>query len=111
LCAAPTGSIIAQSDDVVAQKGRFCARREFRAEFDASRNRKEVCSDFWGSFRAREFSLACISLRNASIGAARRSSTHGKLLASSRGLKKYAQKRNEETLMRRVGTLRMRVLF
>ena len=91
---------IAQSDDVVAQKGRFCARREFLAELDASPNWIEDCSGFWSIYRAGVFSLRGISRCDASVGAAARSSERGMLSASSRGLKKYPQKRNEGTLMR-----------
>ena len=98
----PTASSIirAQSDDVVAQKGRLCARREFFIELDASQNRIEIYSDFWSIFRARAASQKVIGLRDASVGAARRSSARGKSSAIARGLKNYAQKLNERTLMR-----------
>ena len=93
-------TFIAHSDDVVAPEGRFCARREFLVELDASRNCIEVCSDFLSIGQARTLSLRGIGLRDASVGAAGRSSNRGKLSPSSRGLKKYTQKRNEGTLMR-----------
>jgi hypothetical protein len=91
---------IAHSDAVVAHKGRLCATREFRAELDASRNWIEVCSDFSSIFRIRELSQNVSGLRDASENAAARSGDRGKCSASARGLKNYAQKRNEQTLMR-----------
>ena len=46
---------IAQSDDVGAPKGRFCARREFLTELDASRNRIEICASFGSIFGLTRF--------------------------------------------------------
>ena len=90
-------TVVAHSDDVVAHKGRFCARREYRAELDACPNWIEVCRDFWSIFGDRDFFLSSIGRSAASAGAAGRSSERGKVSAGSRGLKKYTQKRNEGT--------------
>ena len=48
-------TFIAQSDDVGAPKGRFCARRELLTELDASRNRIEICASFWRIFGLTRF--------------------------------------------------------
>ena len=93
-------TFIAQSDDVHAQRGPLCARRELLTELDASRNRIEIYGGFGSIYRAREMSLRCIGLYDATIGEARRSSEPNKETASSRALKKYTQKRNERMLMR-----------
>ena len=92
-------TFIAQSDDVHAQKGPFCATRELLAELDGSQNQIEIYGGFASIYRAREMSLRCIGLYDTTIGEARRSSEPNKETASSRALKKYTQKRNERMLM------------
>jgi hypothetical protein len=93
-------AFIAKSYAVVAQKGPLCARRELLAELDASQSWREACNDFRSIFRMRGLSQNVSGLRNASGTAARRSGEPGQRSASARGLENYAQKRNEQTLMR-----------
>ena len=83
-----------------AQKVPVCAWREFHAAPDTSRNWIEVCSDFWGIFRARRPSFSGIARRDATVCVAARSSERGNPLAIARGLQKYAQKRIAGTSMR-----------
>ena len=72
-------TFIAQSDDVHAQEGPFCARRELLTELDASRNRIEICGSFGSVYRAHAITLRGIGLCDASIGEAGRSSERAKL--------------------------------
>jgi hypothetical protein len=75
---AQRADVVTQSEDIVAQKRPVCATREFVANCGASPYWSEVCNDFGSIFPARGRSLKVFGLRDASLGAARRSSKRGK---------------------------------
>src|SRR5579872_2343627 len=97
-CIAAT--LMAHGYDIVAPKVPLCARRDFLAESDASRNWIKVCSDFWNNCRARESFFRGLGRSDASVCVAARSSERGKSIGELARPEKIAQKRNERSLMR-----------
>jgi hypothetical protein len=83
-----------------AQKDRLCASPKIPAELDASEIWTRGCGDFSCTCAARGMSFENTGPGGASLGAAESSSQRGRSVATSRGVKNYAQKRNERTLMR-----------